>query len=122
MPYRFVDSTRTMTGHEETGHILEWCPVTNKIVSDHGFAAEDYRRAGSPQPLPPLVPVIPDDQARARRRSAGGDRRRGSRFLGQDSGYRGTTALCFFLRADAVPRSWSGRTTANGTGPCVGRP
>jgi len=76
MPYRFVDKSRTMIVCEETGHILEWCPVTNKIVSDHGFAGEDYRRAGSPQPLPPIDPVkMPDDADRARRRAAGTDRR-----------------------------------------------
>jgi len=78
MPYCFVDKTRTMIVCEETGHILEWCPATDKIVSDHGFAAEDYRRAGSPLPLPPLVAVMPDDNARARRRAAGDDTRRRS--------------------------------------------
>ena len=76
MPYRFVDKTRTMVVHEETGQVLEWSPVTNKIVSDHGAAGEDYRRAGSPQPLPPLMVATPDDNARARRRAAGDDARR----------------------------------------------
>jgi len=76
MPYRFIDNTRTMIVCEETGHVLEWSPVLNRIVSDHGFAAEDYRRAGSPQPLPPVEPAkAPDDQARARRRADGTDRR-----------------------------------------------
>ena len=76
MPYRFVDKTRTMIVHEETGAVLEWNPVTDKIVSDHGHAGEAYRAAGSPQPLPPVEPVTPDDQARSRRRSAGDDTRR----------------------------------------------
>ena len=62
--YRFVDKTRTMVVHEETGQVLEWNPVTDKIVSDHGFAGEAYRSAGSPQPLPPFVSAMPDDQAR----------------------------------------------------------
>ena len=76
MPYRFTDATRTMIVREETGHVLEWNPITDKIVSDHGFAAEDYRAAGSPQPLPPVETVTPDDQARSRRRAAGDDARR----------------------------------------------
>jgi len=76
MPYRFVDRTRTMIVCEETGHVLEWSPTLNQIVSDHGHASEDYRRAGSPQPLPPLEPATPDDHARRVRRSASDDRRR----------------------------------------------
>ena len=76
MPYRYVDKTRTMVVHEETGQVLEWNPVTDQIVSDHGFAGEAYRAAGSPQPLPPLEPAVtPDDHARAQRR-AGDERRR----------------------------------------------
>ena len=46
LPYRFVDKTRTMIVHEETGQVLEWNPATDKIVSDHGFAGEAYRTAG----------------------------------------------------------------------------
>ena len=46
MPYRFVDKTRTMIVHEETGQVLEWNPATDKIVSDHGFAGEACRAAG----------------------------------------------------------------------------
>jgi len=76
MPYRFVDQTRTMIVHEETGQVLEWNPVTDKVVSDHGHAGEAYRRAGSPRPLPPLAPVMPDDFARAQRRAAGDEQRR----------------------------------------------
>jgi len=76
MPYRFVDKTRTMIVCEETGHVLEWSPTLNRVVSDHGHAGEAYRSAGSPQPLPPLVAVMPDDNARARRRAAGNDMRR----------------------------------------------
>ena len=75
MPYRFVDKTRTLIVCEETGAVLEWNPATDKIVSDHGHAGEAYRSAGSPQPLPPLVAVTPDDADRRRRRSAGDDRR-----------------------------------------------
>ena len=75
MPYRFVDKTRTLIVREETGHVLAWNPVTNKLADDHGFAAEAYRSAGSPQPLPPLVAVTPDDADRRRRRSAGDDRK-----------------------------------------------
>jgi len=78
MPYRFVDKTRTMIVHEESGHVLEWSPVTNKIVSDHGHAGEAYRSAGSPLPLPPVEPAkTPDDHARRLRRAEGDDRRRG---------------------------------------------
>jgi len=72
MSYRFTDHSKTTIVNTETGATLEWNPVTNQIVSDHGFAGEDYRRAGSPQPLPAVEPVkAPDDQARARRRGAG---------------------------------------------------
>ena len=77
MPYRFVDQTRTMIVHEETGQVLEWNPVTDKVVSDHGHAGEAYRRAGSPQPLPPVEPArMPDDHARRVRRGAGDEQRR----------------------------------------------
>ena len=76
MPHRFVDKARTIIVHEETGHVLEWSPTLNRVVSDHGHAGEAYRSAGSPQPFPPLVAVTPDDQARARRRAAGDDARR----------------------------------------------
>ena len=77
MPYRFVDKSRTQIVCEETGHVLEWNPVTDKLVSDHGFAGEAYRSAGSPQPLPPLEPAkVPDDADRARRRGAGEPERR----------------------------------------------
>jgi hypothetical protein len=75
--YRFVDKTRTMIVHEATGQVLEWNPVTDKIVSDHGFAGEAYRAAGSPQPLPHVDPTrAPDDYARRVRRGAADDRRR----------------------------------------------
>jgi hypothetical protein len=77
MPYRFVDKTRTMIVHEETGQVLEWNPATDKIVSDHGFAGEAYRTPGSPQPLPPVEPArIPDDADRRRRRELAQDARR----------------------------------------------
>ena len=77
MPYRYVDKTRTMVVHEETGQVLEWNPVTDKIVSDHGFAGEAYRSAGSPQPLPHVDPArMPDDFARAQRRAGDEQRRR----------------------------------------------
>jgi hypothetical protein len=75
MPYRFVDKTRTMIVHEETGQVLEWNPATDKVVSDHGHAGEAYRALGSPPPLPPFVSAMPDDQARSARR-AGDERRR----------------------------------------------
>jgi len=75
MPYRFVDKTRTMIVHEETGQVLEWSPTLNRVVSDHGHAGEAYCAAGSPQPLPPLVVTTPDDADRRRRRTAGDDRR-----------------------------------------------
>ena len=76
MSYRFTDHTNTTIVNTETGATLEWNPVTNQLVSDHGFAAEDYRRAGSPAPLPPVEPAkTPDDTDRARRRGAGDDRR-----------------------------------------------
>lgn len=74
--YRFVDKTRTMVAHEESRATLAWNPITNKLADDHGFAAEDFRRAASPQPLPPLAPKMPDDADRSRRRSAGDDARR----------------------------------------------
>ena len=45
MPYRFVDKTRTMIVHEESGQVLEWNPAAGKIVSDHGHAA---RRIATP--------------------------------------------------------------------------
>jgi hypothetical protein len=78
MSYRFTDQRKRTIVNTETGAVLEWNPVTNTIVSDHGFAAEDYRRAGSPAPAPfEAVPVTPDDQSRSRRRAAGEDRRRG---------------------------------------------
>jgi hypothetical protein len=77
MAYRFVDKARTMIVHEETGHVLEWSPTLNRVVSDHGHAGEAYRSAGSPQPLPPLEPAkVPDDHARRVRRAAGDDTRR----------------------------------------------
>jgi hypothetical protein len=72
MAYRFIDRSRKMIVNEETGHVLEWNPALNQIVSDHGFAGEAYRSAGSPAPLPPVEPAkVLDDNARARRRAAG---------------------------------------------------
>lgn len=75
MSYRFTDHSKTTIVNTETGATLEWNPVTNQLVSDHGFAAEDYRRAGSPRPLPPVAKA-PDDADRRRRRDAD-DQRRG---------------------------------------------
>jgi len=76
MPYRFTDHSKRTILNTETGATLEWNPVTNQIVSDHGFAAEAYRSAGSPLPLPAVEPVkAADDADRARRRAAGDDRR-----------------------------------------------
>jgi len=75
MVFRFVDHSKTRIVNEETGHVLAWNPVTDKLVGDHGFAAEGYARAGRPKPLPPVEPAIPDDDARARRRAAGDDAR-----------------------------------------------
>jgi len=78
MPYRFTDHSRTRIVCEETRATLDWDPVRNQLVSDHGFAGEDYRRAGSPQPLAPVESVkTPDDHARRLRRAEGDDRRRG---------------------------------------------
>jgi hypothetical protein len=77
MSYRFTDHSKRTIVNTETGAVLEWNPVTNTIVSDHGFAVEDYRRAGSPTPAPfEAVAVTPDDFARRVRRGAGDDRRR----------------------------------------------
>jgi hypothetical protein len=76
MSYRFTDHSKTTIVNTETGAVLEWNPVTNTIVSDHGFAAEDYRRAGSPTPAPfEAATVTPDDADRRRRRGAADDRR-----------------------------------------------
>jgi hypothetical protein len=75
--YRFTDHSKRTIVNTETGATLEWNPVTNTIVSDHGFTAEDYRRAGSPQPLPPVeLARVPDDHARAQRRAGDEKRRR----------------------------------------------
>jgi len=77
MSYRFTDHSKTTIINTQTGSTLEWNPVTNQLVSDHGFAAEAYRSAGSPLPLPAVEPVkpatTPDDHARRLRRSAGDD-------------------------------------------------
>jgi hypothetical protein len=76
MSYRFTDHTKRTIVNTVTGATLEWDPVRSQIVSDHGFAAEDYRRAGSPLPLPHVDPTrVPDDADRRRRRAAGTERR-----------------------------------------------
>ena len=74
MSYRFTDHSKTTIVNTETGATLEWDPVRSQIVSDHGFAGEAYRAAGSPQPLPHVDPTrAPDDADRRRRRAAGED-------------------------------------------------
>jgi hypothetical protein len=79
MSYRFTDHSKTTIVNTETGATLEWDPVRSQIVSDHGFAGEAYRAAGSPQPESYKAPEpakTPDDFARRTRRGAGEDRRR----------------------------------------------
>ena len=74
MVFRFVNHSKTRIVNDETGHVLAWNPVTDKLAGD--FAAEDCARAGRPQPLPPVEPAIHDDNGRARRRAAGHNARR----------------------------------------------
>jgi hypothetical protein len=83
--WRFTNDTHTAIANAATGYCLEWDSVRNCLVTDHGYARDAYRAAGSPRPLDPLPPeplvsYIPrrhiiDDNAGARLRSAGEDRR-----------------------------------------------
>jgi hypothetical protein len=58
--------------------VLAWDPVGNRPTTDYGRTFENYANGGCvvPAPYKPVKPAVtPDDNARARRRSAGTERR-----------------------------------------------
>ena len=77
--YVFANAEHTLVRCVDDGSTFE-LPRHTHPSNIHGHAAEEWRRQGCPTPEPYAEPVkaavMPDDQARARRRAGGDDRRR----------------------------------------------
>jgi hypothetical protein len=73
MKYVFANRDHTIVRAED-GSTFELPRHTNP-ANINGHAAERWRAAGCPEPAPYELPRVPDDNARARRRSAGTERR-----------------------------------------------
>lgn len=74
--YRFANPEHTLVRCVDDGATFE-IERNQHPSSINGFAAERWRAAGCPTPVPHRESAVtPDDQARARRRSAGDDARR----------------------------------------------
>jgi len=77
MSHRFVDKTRAMIVHEETGQVLEWNPAADKIVATTVSPVRHIAPpVGRSRCRRSSRPGFPDDADRRRRRELGQDARR----------------------------------------------